>query len=87
MKTAFFHRTIDILLLLCLVVTGFAGLFHFRYQPEAQFLVVILFALVYVLWGVNHHHHASGLTWQIILEYSAVALIGSLLFLLFLVYR
>ncbi len=59
------------------VVVAAACLMRFRFDPNAQFLVVELLLIFYLVWGVIYHNIKKDLKKEIILEYIAIASISS----------
>lgn len=57
---------------------GFAFVF-FQRIPQIQIISLFFTASFYVLWGIIHHYLEGDLHIRIILEYSAVALLGFLI--------
>lgn len=64
------------LLLIGILLAGFAGLILFSYNKEMQMIIAIITAGAYVVWGVIHHTHNRDFHWEVLLEYLAVALLG-----------
>lgn len=50
----------------------------FRYQtvPQFIFLATVIFALIYMCWGILHHVKAKNFNFRIMLEYFLVAVLG-----------
>lgn len=57
------------------VLAGFYLAFVYRYQSTPRYLLfaTIIFAFLYVIWGILHHLHDRSLYGKIVLEYLLVA--------------
>ena len=64
-----------------IVALGFWGIVGFSYDPSFQAVVVVAMGIAFVVWGVIHHWLHVGLSFKIVLEYAAVALLGVLVLL------
>lgn len=67
------------LILLFILAFGIFAFFYFQRFPQAQTVSSFLTAVFYVLWGVVHHWLEGDLHFRIILEYTAVSLLGFLI--------
>lgn len=68
------------LVLFFIIATGFLFFLHFRFQPRAQFAVIVLVDLAYVSWGLIHHYLEKRFGWEIVAEY---LLVGAVVLLAF----
>ncbi len=69
-------RSFDIasyILLTGVLVVGFLAYRQFRYNPSAQFLVVVAGVCAYLGWGIVYHHLRRDLTLKVYLEYLLIA--------------
>ena len=59
-------------------IAGIYVLAIFRYQTTPKFVLIatIVFAIVYIIWGVIHHLRRKNFHTKIVLEYFLVALLG-----------
>ena len=64
------------------VIVAAASLMRFRFDPNAQFLIVELLLIFYLVWGVIYHNIKKDLKKEIILEYIAISAIASVVGLL-----
>ena len=64
------------LLLIGILMAGFAGLILFSYDKNAQFVIASLTSCAYVVWGVIHHTHNKDFHWEVLVEYLAIAFLG-----------
>jgi len=78
------HHGIDFLILLIIIGLGFGGLIFFRNQLTTQISVSIIMSVLYVIWGVVHHHHENNLTLEVVLEYIAMAALVAFILIIFL---
>jgi hypothetical protein len=62
--------------LIGILVTGFTGMILFSTDRNFQQVIMIAVSASYVSWGMVHHLAHKDLTFTIILEYFAVALLG-----------
>ncbi|MFZ3301927.1 MAG: hypothetical protein WA152_04410 [Microgenomates group bacterium] len=67
--------------LMTIFIAGVVGFYVFSYDQSFQIAVVIAMSLSYVSWGVIHHAIHKDLCLSIVLEYAAIALLGSVLIL------
>lgn len=75
---------IDFLVLICILGVSIFGLFYFDHRFLAQMFVVLAMSLLYVIWGILHHHHESSLTFEVALEYIAMAALVAFMLIIFL---
>lgn len=78
------HHGVDFLVLLLILISGFGGLLYFRHQLPAQISVSIIMSILYAFWGIFHHHHEKNLTFEIALEYIAMATLVGFVLIVFL---
>lgn len=63
--------------ILALLAAFFIAYFVYAQNRPAQlFLAAIIFAFLYIAWGIWHHTQTRSLTRTVVLEYFLVALIG-----------
>lgn len=67
--------------LITIFVAGIVGFYVFAYDQSFQVAVVIAMSLAYISWGVIHHAIHKELCLAIVLEYTAIAILGSVLIL------
>lgn len=66
------------------VVVASGAMMRLRFDTQAQFLVLELLVIFYLVWGVIYHNIKKDLKKEIILEYIAIASIASVVgFLVF----
>lgn len=70
-------QSLHSLLYLGLVVSGFA-IWGLRFNPDQQFLVIILAGVFYLLWGLVYHNVKRDLCIKIFLEYLIISAIAAL---------
>ncbi len=63
----------DFVLLVAIIALGLSGILFFRFDVASQVAIVVLMSILYIFWGVFHHHHDGNLTGHIVLEYIAMA--------------
>lgn len=55
----------------------FVGYFMYNLDhPYQLFATTIIFAIIYVLWGIWHHARSHHLNFRIVLEYFLIATLG-----------
>jgi hypothetical protein len=69
------------LVLFVIITTGFCFFKLYSFNRNAQALVILMTAVFYVIWGIVHHKLMHFLTRAIVIEYTLIALIGSLVML------
>ena len=62
-----------------ILLTGFAGLILFSYDKNFQMSVAFATAGAYVAWGIVHHAIHKDLYLETIIEYIAIAILGSVI--------
>ena len=67
--------------LITIFVAGLIGFYIYSYDQSFQISVVIAMSLAYVSWGIIHHTVHRDLCLAIVLEYVAVAILGTVLIL------
>lgn len=80
------HHTIDFLILIFLLLGSIIGVFYYDHQVLSQVVVVITMAVLYVIWGILHHHHENNLTFEVALEYIAMAALIAFMLIIFLLH-
>lgn len=64
-------------LLLSVISAGYvASILYFKTVPALVLLSTIIFALLYLIWGIFHQLQSHNLHGKIVLEYFLVALLG-----------
>lgn len=63
------------------ILAGLSGIyvlsiFRFQNTPRHILLATIIFALIYIVWGIFHHSRSHNFHGRIVLEYFLVALLG-----------
>ncbi len=66
----------DYLIFSIIAVFYLAVVLNFKTNPVFVIISSIVFALLYVVWGVFHHYRSQNLHLKIVLEYCLVALLG-----------
>lgn len=59
-----------------LLATAFSAFIKLGGSPDRQFLVVVVLSITYFTWGIFHHMLADDLNWKVVVEYSALAILG-----------
>jgi len=59
-----------------IMICGVILAMHFRYDIRLTSLVITVMAILYVAWGILHHHFEHNLTLKIVIEYILMAVIG-----------
>jgi len=62
-----------------ILLAGFAGLILFSYDKNFQMSVALATAGAYVAWGIVHHAIHNDLYLETIIEYVAIAILGSVI--------
>ena len=62
-----------------ILLAGFAGLILFSYDKNFQMSVALATAGAYVAWGIVHHAIHKDLYLETIIEYVAIAILGSVI--------
>lgn len=75
------RHILDYLILCIIVSVGIILILIYSGNPVLQRLVVVTLSALYVIWGVLHHLKEKTFHLQILVEYSLIALLGSLLVL------
>ena len=71
-------KHIDIVAHICLLfglVVGTVAIFRLRYDNVAQFLVILILAAFYLLWGIVYHNLKRDLDRKLLFEYLLIAAI------------
>ncbi len=68
----------DYFALIAFLSLGLAVFWFFNYNRDFQIYVILSMGLAHFLWGLVHHGLKKELHLQIIVEYLAISLIGSL---------
>lgn len=58
---------------------GIVAILLFRFDPQLKQLAILATAILYVFWGVTHHHQVNHLRLKVVLEYVLVAVLGVLI--------
>lgn len=74
---------IDFLLLALILGLGLGGLVYFRFDVASQVAIIILLAILYVFWGIFHHHNDGDLDGRIVLEYVAISALMAFVLIIF----
>lgn len=69
--------TISHIFLIAGVAIGLVAIMRLQYDSVAQFLVILILAFFYLLWGATYHHLKGDISKKLFLEYLIVALIAS----------
>jgi len=76
--------TVAHIFLLFALGLGAVGIYRSRYDATGQFLVILVLAVFYILWGVLYHHLKGDLKRKLFFEYLILASIASVVgFLVF----
>jgi hypothetical protein len=70
------HQMSHYLPLYAILALGALGILYFNYDREFQKGIIIATSLSYITWGIVHHKIHNDLSFKIILEYTAIALLG-----------
>lgn len=54
-------------------VVGVVAIFTLRFDSTAQFLVVLVMAVFYLIWGLVYHHVKRDFNLKLFFEYVAIA--------------
>ena len=73
---AFIKDLSHYLVLLGILVAGFAGLILFSYDKSYQVAVSAALVLSYTSWGIVHHYLHKDLRLETVIEYAVVAVLG-----------
>ncbi len=74
----------DFVLLAAIIGMGLLGILMFHFDVASQIAVVVLMSVLYIFWGIYHHHHDENLTAQIVLEYIGMAALVAFILIIFL---
>ena len=74
MKARLHKHTGHYTLLLLMLVLGGIGFFSISYSKQGQFLIGMLMAAGYIIWGVFHHSLEKDLNWKVVVEYWMLSL-------------
>ena len=76
--------TVAHIFLLFALGLGAVGIYRSRYDATGQFLVILVLAVFYILWGVLYHHLRGDLKRKLFFEYLILASIAGVVgFLVF----
>ncbi len=75
---------IDFLLLVLILGLGLGGILFFVSNKPAQIITVLTMCLMYIFWGLYHHHHDGHLSAKIFLEYTGISILVGTLLIIFL---
>lgn len=67
------------ILLMGILVVGFAGMILFSYNKNFQVDIAVATGVAYVSWGIIHHHIHKDLHFEVFMEYLAVAVLGTVI--------
>lgn len=70
---------VDYLILALIVSVAILLVLFFNGSKFYQQMIVIGMSILYIVWGIFHHHKEKTLQAQIVLEYVLYALLGSLI--------
>lgn len=70
------HHTLQFVVLLLLLCTGYFSFVKSSGENERQFLIIAVTGTSYAFWGIFHHLYDHDLNWKIVVEYGAIALFG-----------
>lgn len=76
MKKGIKSRSFDVVsyfLLTSILVAGFVVYQKYRYDPGAQFLIVVSGVFAYLGWGLIYHHLRRDMSFKVYLEYLLIA--------------
>lgn len=62
--------------LVSIFILGLVSFLFVGAYPTKQFIVVIITAVLYVVWGIAHHHLEGDLHTKIVVEYTLIALLS-----------
>mgnify|MGYP001577190286 FL=1 len=77
------RHSLDFLLLALILGLSLGGLVYFRFDSASQVAIIVLMAILYVFWGIFHHHHDGNLNSGTILEYIAISALMSFVLIIF----
>ena len=69
----------DYLILSAISAFYVAAIMYFKTQPLLVLISTVVFALLYLVWGIFHQYRSHNLHGKIVLEYFLVALLGVVL--------
>ncbi len=70
------HHLFHYAILLLIIFGGLLAFFSFRGYPQTQFLIGLVVAFAYTIWGIIHHLVERNLTVKIIIEYLLISLLA-----------
>ena len=65
-------------ILVLVIATGYTTFIQMTGQPEKQLQIGIVTCLAYTAWGLLHHYYDGELNWKIVIEYSGIAVLVSI---------
>jgi hypothetical protein len=74
---SFRRHLIHYLPLFIILFLGFLGIFVYQYDNSMQKAIIIATSVGYVSWGIVHHKIHDDLSFEVLLEYLFMALIGT----------
>lgn len=77
-KKIHFHL-IHYFFLISILMGGLIGYIAFSSFPDKQYGAIILTAVLYVIWGIAHHHLEGDLYPKTVIEYTLIALLSIIL--------
>lgn len=70
---------IHYIFLLSILIAGIISYIVFSPYPSKQFGAVVITAILYIIWGIAHHHLEGDLYPKIVVEYILIALLSVIL--------
>ena len=67
--------------LITIFIAGLLGFYFFSYDKSFQVAIAVSLSASYVSWGIIHHTIHKDICLAIVLEYLAIAILGSILVL------
>ncbi len=58
------------------IFTALLAFLQLRGQPQKQLILAMITAVAYAGWGIAHHGHEGDLHWKIVVEYTALSVLG-----------
>ena len=80
------HHIFQYSILFLLLITGFFAFTRLTGHRHEQIKIATLTGLAYAVWGCFHHLYDQDLSWKVMIEYVSLALLGSVLLWLLLIY-
>ena len=70
------NHSFDYIVLISLSILYLSSLFIFRDVKSYQLLSTVIFAVLYVFWGMIHHHYDKTIHHDNVLEYIFIAILA-----------